>query len=161
MLKKQSFKTGLGFGLTSAMITTLGLMVGLYSTTNSKTIVLAGIITIAIADAFSDALGIHISEEYKSKEGEERHVWESTIYTFVCKFFFALIFVIPILALDLKPAIWISIIFGAILLSVLSFFIARQKKERPLNIILEHLFIASIVIILANLVGSMVNKYCC
>jgi len=38
-------------------------MVGLHSGTHSKIVVLAGILTIAIADAFSDTLGIHVSEE--------------------------------------------------------------------------------------------------
>ena len=60
---EDSLRTGISFGLTSAVITTLGLMVGLHSGTHSKMVVLSGILTIAIADAFSDALGIHISEE--------------------------------------------------------------------------------------------------
>lgn len=50
-----SLKTGLSFGLTSAIITPLGLMVGLHSFSGSKTIVLRGILTSAIADACSDA----------------------------------------------------------------------------------------------------------
>jgi hypothetical protein len=49
---KDSIRTGISFGLTSAVITTLGLMVGLHSGTHSKIVVLAGILTIAIADAF-------------------------------------------------------------------------------------------------------------
>ena len=60
---KDSLRTGISFGLTSAVITTLGLMVGLHSGTHSRIVVLAGILTIGVADAFSDALGIHISEE--------------------------------------------------------------------------------------------------
>jgi len=60
---KSSLKTGLSFGLTSAIITTLGLMVGLHSGTHSRLAVIGGVLTIAIADAFSDAMGIHISEE--------------------------------------------------------------------------------------------------
>ena len=48
---KASFKTGLSFGLTSGVITTLGLMVGLHSGTHSRTVVIDGILTIAIADA--------------------------------------------------------------------------------------------------------------
>jgi len=60
---KDSLRTGISFGLTSAVITTLGLMVGLHSGTGSRLVVLGGILTIAIADAFSDALGIHISEK--------------------------------------------------------------------------------------------------
>ena len=58
---KHSFKVGFTFGVTSGIITTLGLIVGLHSGTHSKIIILGGIIVIAIADAFSDALGIHIS----------------------------------------------------------------------------------------------------
>ena len=61
---KHSLRTGFCFGLTSGIITTIGLMAGLYSSTNSKFVV-GGILTIAVADAFSDALGIHISEESK------------------------------------------------------------------------------------------------
>ena len=59
---KDSLRTGISFGLTSAVITTLGLMVGLHSGTHSKIVVFAGILTIAIADAFSDALGSHDSD---------------------------------------------------------------------------------------------------
>jgi hypothetical protein len=44
---KLSFKTGLSFGLTSGVITTLGLMVGLHSGTHSRTVVIGGIVTIA------------------------------------------------------------------------------------------------------------------
>jgi hypothetical protein len=60
---KDTIKTGLCFGLTSAIITTLGLIVGLHSFAGSKMVIIGGIFTIAIADAFSDALGIHVSEE--------------------------------------------------------------------------------------------------
>jgi vacuolar iron transporter family protein len=57
-----SIRTGLHFGLTSWVITTLGMMVGLHSGTHSPRAVVGGILTIAVADAFSDAVGIHISE---------------------------------------------------------------------------------------------------
>jgi hypothetical protein len=60
---KDSIRTGISFGLTSVVITTLGLMVGLHAGTHSKIVVLAGILTIAIADAFSDALGIRFQRK--------------------------------------------------------------------------------------------------
>jgi len=62
---RHSITTGFSFGLTSGVITTLGLLVGLNSGTHSKLVVIGGILTIAIADAFSDALGIHISELFQ------------------------------------------------------------------------------------------------
>ena len=51
---------GLGYGLTSGIITTLGMMVGLNAGTHSKVAVLGGIFIIAIGDSLSDALGMHI-----------------------------------------------------------------------------------------------------
>jgi len=69
-MMKHQLKTGLSFGLTSAIITTLGLMIGLISGTESKMVAIGGILTIAIADAFSDALGIHLSEESEGKHAK-------------------------------------------------------------------------------------------
>ena len=99
-----SIKKGMGFGITSGIITTLGLMVGLYSSTNSKFVVLGGILTIAIADAFSDALGIHISEESVYK-GKYSKVWESTFATLFFKFrsFIRLCFIFFFFNLSLNP----------------------------------------------------------
>ena len=50
MTMNHSLRVGFSFGLTSGLITTLGLMVGLSSGTHSKLVVIGGILTIAIAD---------------------------------------------------------------------------------------------------------------
>ena len=71
---KSSTKVGVSFGLTSAIITTLGLFIGLSAATGDKLIVIGGILTIAIADAFSDALGIHISEESDKKNKKKTYL---------------------------------------------------------------------------------------
>jgi len=88
-----SIKKGVSFGLVSGIITTLGLIVGLHSSTHSGLIVIGGILVIAIADSLSDALGIHISEEaeHKHSVGE---IWESTAATFLSKFLFTFTFLI-------------------------------------------------------------------
>ena len=74
IMTKTCFKTSFGFGLASGVITTLGLMIGLYSSTFSRGVVLGGVLTIAIADSCADAVGIHFSEE---SEGVHTHkeVW--------------------------------------------------------------------------------------
>ncbi len=155
---KTSIRKGLGFGLTSGIITTLGLIVGLNSGTHSKTIILGGILIIAVADAFSDALGIHISEESGRKTIKTKEIWESTISTFIFKLVFALSFIIPILLFQLKTAIIISIIWGLFLLAIFSFYIAKQKNLNPTRAIAEHLIIAVLVIFITNFIGSVVNK---
>ena len=107
----KSLRTGLGFGLTSAVITTLGLMIGLNATTGSKLAVIGGILTIAIADAFSDALGVHVSKETEPN-AIAREVWGATGFTFLFKFLFALTFLIPVILFSLPIAITISSIWG-------------------------------------------------
>ena len=155
---KLSIKKGFSFGLTSGVITTLGLIVGLHSGTQSKNIVIGGILVIAIADAMSDALGIHISEESKN-EHSAKEIWETTIFTFLSKFFFALIFVIPFLFLSLFPAIIICIIWGLGLIVLLSYKMARQQGTKPYGVIFEHLIIAIAVILITHYTGDWVATF--
>jgi VIT1/CCC1 family predicted Fe2+/Mn2+ transporter len=153
---KSSLKTGLSFGLTSGVITTLGLMVGLHSGTHSRAVVIGGIVTIAIADAMSDALGIHVSEESKNS-GPTRQIWEATLATFMAKFVIAMTFVAPIVARPLDQAIVISVIWGLLLLAGLSFFVARAQAIPPWKVIGEHLLIALCVVVITHAVGDWVQ----
>lgn len=154
---KESIKVGLTFGLTSGVITTLGLMVGLNSGTQLKLAVIAGILTIAVADAFSDALGIHISQE--STGGNSlKEIWTATFATFIFKFLFALTFIIPVLIFNLNTAVIVSIIWGIFLITVASYFIAKETKQKPFHVIFEHLLISVLVIIIANYLGVLIHK---
>jgi hypothetical protein len=153
---KHSIKTGLCFGLTSAIITTLGLIVGLHSFSGSKTVVIGGIFTIAIADAFSDALGIHISEEAESVHNT-REVWESTIVTFLTKFSFALTFIIPIVVFELSTAIVISVVYGLFMLTILSYTINTNLPKRW-RVVVEHVVIALIVVIMTHYIGDWIGE---
>lgn len=153
---KLSYLKGLSFGLTSGIITTLGLLVGLQSGTNSKLAVVGGIITIAIADAFSDALGIHISEESQNTHSD-RSVWESTVATFVAKFIFALTFLPPIFLASLGNAVWISIAWGLLVLTTISYWMAKDEHKKPSHVVFEHVGIAIVVIIITHFVGDWVG----
>jgi VIT1/CCC1 family predicted Fe2+/Mn2+ transporter len=152
---KHSVKTGFTFGLTSGIITTLGLMVGLYSGTHSQPAVIGGILTIAIADAFSDALGIHLSEEsrntYRAKE-----IWESTLATFATKFTVALSFIVPVLLLHLTIAIVVSILWGLLLLAGVSVHLANQQRIPWWTVVMEHVLIAGVVVVLTHYVGEWI-----
>lgn len=154
-IMKHSLKTGFSFGITSGIITTLGLIVGLHSGTHSKLVIIGGILTIAIADAFSDALGIHISEESENRH-TTKEIWQSTFSTLFSKFIFAMTFVIPILLFRLPIAIIISMVWGLSLLGLFSFYIAKEQRVKAWKVILEHEFIAIIVIVLTHFVGKWV-----
>ena len=154
---KHSWKVGLSFGLTSGIITTLGLMVGLNSSTNSKLVVIGGILTIAIADSLSDALGIHVAEESENQH-TTKEIWESTLSTLICKFIIASSFLIPVLlCLELITAVIICIIWGLFLLCIFSYIISKEQKTKSWQVILEHLLIASLVIVIAQFIGKWIG----
>jgi len=156
-MMKHSLKTGFSFGSASGIITTLGLIVGLHSGTGSKSVIVGGILIIAVADAFSDALGIHISEESENKH-TTKEIWESTISTFAAKFIFAMIFVFPILLFSLTVAIIVSIVLGLSLLGIFSFRIAHEQRTKPWKVVMEHLIIALIVIGITHYVGDWIGS---
>ncbi|MCW4040505.1 MAG: hypothetical protein NWE83_07110 [Candidatus Bathyarchaeota archaeon] len=152
-----SLKTGLSFGLTSAIITTLGLMVGLHSFSGSRSIILGGILTIAIADACSDAFGIHIAEESETIH-TNKEIWVATITTFVTKFGFALTFIVPVIVFELEMAINIGVIWGMVILTMLSYRIAKDQQESPWKIIGEHVAIALLVVFVTHFVGDWITE---
>ena len=153
----ESLKTGITFGITSGTITTLGLMVGLYSGTNSRSVVIGGILTIAIADSRSDALGIHISEEANHSR-TTMQVWVATVATFLSKLY-AIIFIIPVLLFDLSVAININLVFGISILTILSYYLAKSQGTKAWKVILEHLIIIIVVVVLTYILGKFIAKY--
>ena len=155
--KSDGARTGLFFGATSGVITTLGLIVGLNAGTKSITAVLGGILVIAVADSMSDALGIHLAEEADPATDHE-HVWQATITTFLTKLVFALSFAIPLLLLPLGTAVLTSVAWGMLVIIVLSYFLAKSQDESPWLIILEHLGIAILVVFLSHFIGVWVAR---
>jgi len=152
-----SIKKGFGFGLTSGIITTLGLIVGLYFSTHSKMIVIGGILMIAVADSMSDALGMHIAEEFDGKNSF-RDIWFATGSTFLFKFIFALLFIVWFLLFDVGLAVLISVIWGVFLIIAFSYYLARSNKAPVFRVILEHVTIMSVVIVLTYFVGNFIDK---
>ncbi len=153
---RHPLKTGLSFGLTSGIITTLGLIVGLHSSTHSYLVVVSGILVIAISDALSDAMGIHLAEESENRHSE-REIWEATIATFFSKFFFSLTFVLPFFFLSLSAGIVVCIAWGLSLITIFSLYVAREQNIKSYRPVVEHDLIAVIVIIVTHYVGDLVS----
>ena len=115
-----------------------------------------GILIIAIADALSDSLGMHISEEASEKSSKE--VRESTLATFTAKFLVGITFVIPIITLPLQTSVMVSIVWGLILITVLSYFIAKRDKKNPLWTISEHVALMLFIILVTHNIGAWISS---
>lgn len=157
MLIRRSVKRGFSFGLTSGVITTLGLIVGLNSGTHSRFVVLGGILVIAVADALSDALGMHMSEEIEKTT--QKNVWLATASTMFFKFVFAMSFAVPVLLLELSAAVMVSIAWGLLLISLLSCYVANKQNVPKHHVIAEHLAIATVVIVATYFIGNWVSTF--
>lgn len=162
MIRRYSHQliTGISFGLTTAVITSLGMIVGLHSATSSKLAVVAGIVIMAVADGLSDSVSLHIVEEAEVEKERAKHtpkeIWLTTLFTFLAVSGFSLTFLIPILIFTLKTAVAASIAWGILLLIFLNFYIAKIRKANPVKLISEHILLAIIVIIISYLIGNLI-----
>jgi VIT1/CCC1 family predicted Fe2+/Mn2+ transporter len=155
--------TGVSFGLTSGVITAIGLIMGLYAATSSKTAVISGIIVMAVADGLADAAGLHTSEEAETEKGKVKHTsketWRTAIFTFLSVSGFILTFAVPLLLFPIETAVYIDIAWGLMLLILLNFQIAKITNRNPAKLISEHIILALFVIVVSNWIGTTIAKF--
>lgn len=145
---------GAGFGVTSGVLTSLGLVVGLNAGTDSRAAVAAGVLTVAVADALSDATGMHVSHESK---GDGEGSWVAAGMTFAAKLVIALSFLVPVLLLPLGAAVITSVAWGVAILTAWSWYIAGRNGERRSAAIGEHLLIAAVVLAASQALGLLIH----
>ncbi len=158
MQKKEIYQpTKFSFGSTSAIITNIALIIGLDTAVNAKLAIIGSLLVIALADNISDTLGIHM---YQESEGlSQKKVWIQTFTNFFSRLITSLGFILIILIFPSNIAVLVSLVYGLLVLSVVSYMISFGKKTSPWLPIIEHLVIAVFVIILSNFAGKFVISY--
>lgn len=141
--------TKVSFGATSAVITSLAFIIGLSGTVNPKMTIIGSLAVFAIADNISDSLGIHIFQESDLKKSKV--VRTSTFSNFFTRVSVTVVFILLVALFPIVYSIIFSIIWGFFLLTVLSYYIAKEQKANPYLAILQHVAIALVVIILSLL----------
>jgi len=140
-------------GSTAAIITSMGIVAGLDQNDSFKMITIASLLTFAIADNISDALGIHI---YKESEGaSKRATLKATFGNFFTRLGVVLSFVIIVLLADSKVALLISCLWGLGLLTYISYKIALIKNSNPRREIFWHLVVSIGVIVASSFIGNL------
>jgi len=155
ILKNKGARTGVFFGATSGVITTIGLIAGLNAGTRSLVAVLGGIFVVAVADAMSDAMGIHLAQE-SDPESTHEHIWAATFWTFFTKLFVALTFALPLLWFPLQLAVGIAVGWGLFVITLLSAYLARVQGTPILHVVTEHVLIAIVVVAVSHYIGVWV-----
>jgi vacuolar iron transporter family protein len=145
-------QTRFSFGATSAIITNLGIITGLDTLAHPKLSIIGALLVIALADNISDTFGIHIYQE--SEHLSKKEVWLSTLSNFLARLFVSLTFIAVIILLPIKLAVACSVIWGLLILTIMTYTIARQRKMSPYSAILVHVVIAVLVVVASNIIGA-------
>jgi len=147
--------TQFAFGSTAAIMTSMALIVGLSSASSGKASVVGSLLIIAVADNLSDTFGIHIYEECRT---EEAQAVRTSVSNYLTRLFVGCSFVALVVVLPLGTARWASVVWGAFLLSVMSYLIAKAKSIKLMPEVAKHLLGAAAVIVLSQLIGSLISK---
>lgn len=132
------------FGTFSGIITSLGLMIGMYSNDLQKRAYIVGLLSISLSDSFSDAFGIY--------NATDRSFVES-INAFSGKFIFPVIMTIPFLMTSIKNALIINSIFSTYVI----YYISKEMKYDNIQII-KNLTLTWSVVGIIYWMGLGINK---
>jgi len=157
-MQKKPVTTKFSFGGTSGIITNMAIIIGLNTLANAKISIIGSLLVVALADNISDTLGIHI---YQESEGLTRkEVWISSSTNFLSRFLVSMGFIFIVYFLPINFAATVSIIYGLLVLSIISYLISKRKKVNPWLAIFEHIIIALIVMFLSHYFsGFIINLF--
>ena len=141
------------FGATSAVTSSLALLIGLNQLGVSKLGIIGALLVIAFADNLADSLGMHIYAESRSK-GQTKL---NTIMNYFTRLGLTLLLIIFVVALPMPYAMAASIILSLAVLAVLSYFIAKSHNLNPTRSVANHLAVTVLVMIASQFIGSTIK----
>lgn len=144
----------LSFGTPAALVTSMGLIVGLEATASPKSALLGGLLIVGLADNLTDALSVHIYQEAERLPGKE--AFRTTVANFAARLCTALSFVAIVALLPIFVAIPVSLVWGFLLLCALSYLLAKARSVSVFPEILKHCAVATVVIVASEVIGTWV-----
>ena len=145
------------FGAVSAVITCLAIITSFDTNNKSKLVVIGSLCVIALADNISDTLGIHIYQE--GEFSSFRKVWRGTLSNFIVRVCVILVFILFVFGLPPMPAVVCSILYGFLILTGISYLVARKRHIAPARVIAEHIVIATLVLGLSKYVAFLIKMW--
>jgi VIT1/CCC1 family predicted Fe2+/Mn2+ transporter len=144
------------FGSSAAIITDVSLIVGLGSAQAGKGPILAGLLTIAVADNMSDSLGIHM---YKESEGYgQRLSLRSTVLNFLSRLLISFTFIAIVVTMPMAQALYVGLVWGLLLIGLISYLVSRSNGEDPVKEVATHIVTAVAVIVLSRFLGHEIAR---
>jgi len=147
----------IAFGSSSAIVTSLGLVVGFGAAAVSRAALVSGLLIIGLADNISDSLSIHIYQE--SENREVFAATKATLTNFLARLIIAITFVGLVLLSPPSIVVAISVAWGVLLLGALTYGVARIRRVNPWPEMIKHLIVALIVIGVSRELGGWIASH--
>ncbi len=145
------------FGGTSAIVTSMGLIIGLGAAGAETPTIVSGLLIVGFADNITDSLSIHMYQE--AEKLEERIAFRTTVTNFVVRVLAALSFVAIVLALPAADAVIAALFWGCLLLTAITYALARERGVSPFPEIAKHLGVAFLVIVTSRVIGAWISRH--
>lgn len=150
------FRTSkISYGGTAAIVTSTALITGLTAADATKTVIVSGLLIAAFADNLTDALSIHIFQE--SEQLNQKDAFAGTVTNFLTRLLLCVSFALLVVAFPLEHVAKASIVWGLLLLALLTFMVARERKVKPLPEVLKHTVVAVAVIAVSMAIGHWIR----
>ncbi len=145
----------ISYGGTAAIVTSMALITGLNAVGTGKSTLITALLIVALADNITDSLSIHIYQE--SERLDEREAFIGTLSNFITRLFGSLSFVLIVIVFPPKVVVLGSIVWGNLLLGVLTYFLARERNVRILPEVIKHLVVAAVAIIISKIIAHVLT----
>lgn len=142
------------FGGTAAVVTSMGLIIGLDAASASRSTIVGGLLIVAIADNLTDSLSIHVYQE--SERLEARKAFRATLINFATRLSLALSFVLIMILLPPPAALIASAVWGLLLLTGLTYVVARDRGQPVIPEVLKHIAAAVVVVAASKAIGRFI-----
>jgi len=141
---------GITFGVMDAVITVMGVMLGL-SVIGEKNVLLTGMFVTGFADSFANASGMYAMEGTK-KNRETQPAY----YCFAATLGVTVLLSLPVLAFSFDVSPYLSVTIGMLLLVFLGYYASKFSNVSPYRLAVNYLVIGVIVSIVSYIIGSVI-----
>ena len=149
--------SGLYYGVISATMTVIGLVMGLSLGTESKLSIIIAISTMAVSDTLADAFGIFMA--HKLDDDKEIDATKQAIYVIASKAAIGLSFLLIFyLIKNMLACQIVSIIFAYSIIVSACNYLAEINKENKVKLISRYTGITTIIVILTIILSKIVKS---
>ena len=144
----------ISFGGTAAIVTSMALITGLNAVGTAKSTLISALLIAAFADNLTDSLSIHIYQE--SARFDDREAFIGTLSNFTTRLLGCLTFVLIVVVFPPKVVVLGAIVWGMLLLGVLTYLLARERNVGILSEVIKHLVVAAAVLIISKAIAYFI-----